>query len=65
VRQLLRKRLIQFPEGRDLKNDQVDLLRIYGNFIFLTEAGVQKAESLLSTLQNPRDEDHIERPCAA
>jgi hypothetical protein len=57
VKELLRSGLIQFPERAFAKKSQAELLRIYASFIFLTEAGVRKAESLLSGFQYPAEPD--------
>jgi hypothetical protein len=57
VRQLLRDGLIQFPQRSFVKRSQADLLRIYATFIFLTEEGVRKAESLLAPLRDDNRPD--------
>jgi hypothetical protein len=65
VRQLLRNGLIQFPQRAFAKKSQADLLRIYASFIFLTEEGVRKAESLLSAFQARESPDRADGPWAA
>ncbi len=64
VRQLLKEGLIQFPQRGVSKENQADLLRIYATFLFLTEAGVRKAESLLSAFQRAQRQDQMEGCCA-
>ena len=65
VKQLLKNRLIHFPRGGTSKENRADLLQLYASFIFLTEAGVQKAEALLSALKGTESQGQLEGSCAA
>ena len=48
VRQLLKDELIKFSQSGVWRENQADPVPICGSSIFLTEAGIRKAESLLS-----------------
>ncbi|HVP91392.1 MAG TPA: hypothetical protein VMS75_09260 [Terriglobales bacterium] len=61
MRCLLNAGLIQFPEGSATAKSQAQLLRIHASFIFLSEAGVRKAESLVSALQDPKRPDRLDK----
>jgi len=57
VRHLLKDGLIQFPQRGSANMSQADLLRLHANFIFLTQAGIRKAASLLAGFQDPPGPD--------
>jgi hypothetical protein len=65
VRELLKNRLIQFLRTGFPKESQMGLPKDDPSFIFLTEAGVSKAESFLSTEESQKSQDRTERRSAA
>ena len=65
VRQLLKDELIKFPQSGVWRENQADPVPICASSIFLTEAGIRKAESLLSAFQGPKSQDRTTTLCAA
>lgn len=65
VRELLKNGLIQFPRGGFSTESQIDLLENSENFIFLTEAGIKEAESILTLERGPVNQGPLEGPCSA
>ncbi len=64
VRQLLRRGWIHFPKVSSAKTN-AERLRIYGSFLFLTEAGIRQAQWLLLGTRALASVDPAARPCVA